>query len=234
MKLHLFSSGSIITWRHLIIRGEKPGVRFQVPVPFYLVEHPDGLFLFDTGQQPPTNQLPDDADYIPQLTDSQRAVNLLAHLGIHPDDLTGIVISHTHSDHAGGLVDFPHTPCYIRRAEVQTPFWQDLIRQVPGRWIFPNSDYDLTGDGKIILLDTPGHTPGHQSLLLTMSEGRKILLTADAAYTRAALEQTPADDEKHIPYWASIRKIRQYADSGTLIITGHDPAEWTELPRLFI
>lgn len=233
MKLHLFSSGSILTWKHLLIRGYPERVRFSVPIPFYLLDHPAGLFLFDTGQQPPDVPPPEDDNYIPILTDADRAVNILAARGVTPADLTGIILSHHHSDHFDGLADFPGIPCYIRREELRYPAVAAQVAKQDRQWIFPTGDHDLAGDGRILLLPTPGHTAGHQSLLLTPDDLPPILLTADAAYTREALRQTPPPEEAHLPEWRSLDKIKACAANGVRIITGHDPETWPELMREF-
>lgn len=234
MKLHLFSSGTITAWKHLLIRGEQEGIRISVPVPFYLLEHKKGLFLFDTGQQVPTVEYSDDANFIPVLTDEERAVNLLQKRGILPGDLSGIILSHHHSDHTEGLPDFPGVPRYIREEELHYFGIREMVRKEPEKWNFPKGKSDLCGDGEILLIPTPGHTAGHQSLLLTLDSGEKVLLTADAAYTETALRQTPPETEKTLPYWNTIRKFRNYAENGVRIITGHDPGPWQKLQSEFL
>ena len=234
MKLHLFSSGTITAWKHLLIRGEQEGIRISVPVPFYLLEHKKGLFLFDTGQQVPDRNIPDDANFIPVLSDDERAVNLLRKRGINPGDLSGIILSHHHSDHIEGLPDFPGIPRYIRKEELQYSGIREMTANAPEEWIFPEGEFDLAGDGEILLIPTPGHTAGHQSLLLTLDSGEKVLLTADAAYTEEALRQTPPENEKNLPYWNTLRIFRNYAENGVRIITGHDPVPWNKLQTEFL
>ena len=68
MKLHLFSSGTIIAWKHLLVRGAPKEVRITVPVPFYLIEHNNEFVLFDTGQQVPEKPVSNDSNFIPQVT----------------------------------------------------------------------------------------------------------------------------------------------------------------------
>ena len=232
MKLHLFISGTMITWKHLLIRNFPEKARFSVPIPFYLLEDEKGLYLFDCGQQPPENPLPENADYIPCVSEEDRAVNLLNEKGFSPEDISGIILSHRHEDHSSGLSDFPHVPCFVRQEELECGSWRK--EQNHREWIYPTGIYDLFGDGRVVLLPTPGHTAGHQSLLITLDGGEKILLTADAAYTREALNDIPGENEKNLPYWQSLHSLREYAACGVQIITGHDPVQLKELQNQFV
>lgn len=234
MKLHLFSSGTIRAWKHLLVRGAPQGIRFTVPVPFYLLEHSSGWFLFDTGQRPPEIPQSEDVDYISLLTEEDLAVNQLRRRGITPADISGIILSHFHWDHIAGLADFSGVTCYIRREDAQFAPIKNMVETAPGKWVFPEGNFDLCGDGEIILIPTPGHTAGHQSVLLTLDNGERVLLTADAAYTQAALVQQPEKDEIAQPYWQSIALIKDYAADGVRIITGHDPDNWQQLQTLFL
>lgn len=233
MKLHLFSSGTITAWKHLLVRGAEKGIRIPVPVPFYLLEHRKGLFLFDTGQQVPAAAPAENANFIPVLTDRERAVNLLKERGIGRGDLSGIILSHHHGDHIDGLPDFPGVKRLIRKEELCSPRIRDMAGSGREEWIFPEGEYDLCGDGEIMLIPTPGHTAGHQSLLLALDNGEKVLLTADAAYTETALSQEPPENEADLPYWKTIRYFRSCAARGIRIITGHDPDCWDQLQDLF-
>ena len=234
MKLHLFSSGTITAWKHLLVRGAEEGIRISVPVPFYLLEHRNGLFLFDTGQQVPAVPLPENASFIPVLSDRERAVNLLQERGIKPGDLSGIILSHHHSDHIEGLPDFPGIPRYLRQEELNYSGIRKMTETDGAQWIFPKGEFDLCGDGEILLIPTPGHTAGHQSLLLTLDDGQKIMLTADAAYTEDVLHQFPDEKEKNLPFWNTIQMFRDLAKKGVRIITGHDPNTWNQLKNEFL
>ena len=233
MKLHIFSSGRISCRKHLLVRGAPEDEHFSVPVPFYLLEHSQGVFLFDTGQQVPSAPLPQEAAFIPVIRDEERAVNQLKARGISAGDISGIILSHRHSDHVEGLSDFPGVQCFVRREELDAPELADAAARDRRRWIHPQGVHDLCGDGKILLIPTPGHTAGHQSLLLTLDNGERVLLTADAAYTEAALQDTPPAGEEELPYWTTLEKIRALGREGVRIITGHDPESWPLLQALF-
>lgn len=235
MKLHLFSSGTITAWKHLLVRGAPEGVRIVVPVPFYLIEHEKGLVLFDTGQQIPQRRLPDDASFISHVSEEDRAVLLLKKRGVEPEKIKYIILSHHHSDHTEGVPDFPAALCIIRKEELQYSPMKELKQQNSDReWIHPEGNFDLFGDGSVICIPTPGHTLGHQSLLLRLDDGKQVLLTADAAYTEAALKQIPPEHEKALPYWKTIGMFRKFMAEGVQMITGHDPEVWNDLQKQFL
>jgi glyoxylase-like metal-dependent hydrolase (beta-lactamase superfamily II) len=231
MKVHFLQSGYIKTWRHLLVRRAPEGERFTVPIPFYLIEHEKGLVLFDTGQQPPAELLPPDAPFITEMTNEDRAVEQLKKRGFSPQNITHIILSHRHSDHVDGLQDLPDVECFIQRAETDAPGGAEFLRcHAAKKWNLPDGEYDLFNDGKIILLPTYGHTPGHQSLLLTLDDGSKLLLAADAAYTETALQQSPiTEDEKCDPYWHSIARLQKFRQQGIRVIPGHEPQNWQNL-----
>ena len=230
MKLHFMQSGWIRTWRHLLVRRAAEGVRFTVPIPFYLIEHEKGMVLFDCGQIPPECEQPPEANYITEMTREDIAVNVLKARGFDPQKLCCIIISHSHGDHIDGLQALPDVPCYIQRREPGGFLEKYADRQ----WYLLDGEYDLFGDGRIILLPTYGHTAGHQSLLLTLDDGQKLLLAVDAAYTEAALEQHPVTEaEKEDPYWQTIARLQEFRRQGVRVIPGHDPSCWEQLMQEF-
>ena len=94
---------------------------------------------------------------------------------------------------------------------------------------------DLFGDGSVRLLSTPGHTRGHMSVLLRLRSGRELLLTGDAAYARATIEQELVPlfcDDVH-RYLRSLREIRRYLEQtpSALVVCGHDPESWPQVPE---
>lgn len=235
MKLHCLQSGFIKSWRHLLVIGAAEGERVIVPIPFFLIEHPQDLVLFDAGQRVPSSPPDPNGNYVVLMTPEERAVEQLRCAGFMPESVTHIVLSHTHSDHVEGLPDLPDVKCYLQRKEAETPAGRALLKDNSRKqWLLPAGELDLFGDGTIRLLPTYGHTPGHQSLLLSFADGRKILLTADAAYTETALTQHPRNEqEQQQPYWQTIAHLRQLRAEGVVIITGHDPATWDDWRRQF-
>ncbi len=222
-----------------------------IPMPAFLIEHPRGLILFDTGLVPAAMDDPVSVyGELAHLTKiraepDQRLDRQIQALGYRLSDVTHVIASHAHFDHAGGLYLFPEAKFYAGRGELRFAMWPDYI----GAGFFrradleatrsfnwheiPGVDVDLFGDGSIVVLFTPGHTPGELSLLVRLP-GRNVILTGDTVHLRAALEH-----EIHFPVDAdtaaavrSLRRLKLLRDSAdaTVWIT-HDPQDWAEHPH---
>ena len=104
-------------------------------------------------------------------------------LAVKPADIKYVAISHTHADHIGNVELFPQATLLAQKLEYEWPN-QDgsprfplahLVKEIEG-------DYDIFGDGSVIVIATPGHTPGHQSLLVKLSKTGAVLLSGDAVH----------------------------------------------------
>ncbi len=166
-----------------------PGVNVGKPIELsdncYLIRHGAQLLLWDTGypdavaDKPLTNP-------IGTATRARRLADQLAELKLTAADVTWLAVSHTHGDHVGNVDMFPQTPLLIQKAELDwafadgkpAPFKRDRpIKELSG-------DFDVFGDGSVVILATPGHTPGHQSLLVKLNKTGYVLLTGDLAHFR--------------------------------------------------
>jgi glyoxylase-like metal-dependent hydrolase (beta-lactamase superfamily II) len=173
-----------------------PGAEREIPYFFYLLEHANGLVLFDTGVHP--NLIADIKSHLGPEADNwgieahpaDDARAKLAALGIAPGEISHLVMSHLHYDHAGGIMSFPNAQVWMQRAEWDfanaPPVYQDGL-YIKSEFAIPRTRlhliegaHDLFGDGAIRMIPTPGHTPGHQSLLARGEHA--YILTADAAY----------------------------------------------------
>ncbi len=177
---------------------------------------------------------------------SQGCVAQLAALGIPPQDVRFVVLSHLHSDHTGAIGRFPHATHIVQRREYEyafTPDWfaagayarKDFDR--PGlRWHFLEGDatdhYDLFGDGVLRMVFTPGHTIGHQSFLVTLPKSGPILLTADAVYTMEHWNEKalPGFMASAVDTVRSVRTLHALAEQvGATVVAGHDLEAWSNL-----
>lgn len=227
MKIYPFTCGTICTKRYLIEGGSVSDEPFEVPVPFFLIEHKQRLILFDVGYAYSTINSPSEGNYIPIMTEQDYVVNQLSSLGINKNDITHIVLSHLHADHADGLEAFKDIPCFLQRDELNMPEADDFVQKHSVIWKWLDGDHDLFGDGRVRILKTSGHSPGHQSLLLTKDSSEEVLLAADAAYTRLSLESKCLSSTT----MESIKRIRELQNRGIHIIFGHDPDQWSNLEK---
>lgn len=165
-----------------------PGVAVGQPVVLsnncYIVRHPRGTLLWDTGypdalaERPVTN-----ANGTASRT--RTLASQLVEIGLAPADIRYVAVSHTHGDHVGNVAAFAGSRVLIQRAEYEwafapgrnPPFPSDIpVEKLDG-------DRDVFGDGSVVILATPGHTPGHQSLRVRL-KGGAFVLTGDAAHFR--------------------------------------------------
>jgi len=227
--------------------------------PVYLVEHPEGTVLFDTGlsyemKASPTEYGPDGAPHMAEFVDaiemdeSQRVETLLDDVGYAPADVDVVVMSHLHTDHAGNLDAFVDAGCEIvvQKAELRYAFAPDGVQ----RWFYLTGDllplrrldadvtpisgeYDVFGDGSVVAFPTPGHSAGHQSLQVELEETGTVVLAADAANHRQGYE-----DELAASFaWsleASVDSIREVKHRERIhdadVYVHHDPDDIGRLP----
>ena len=157
----------------------------------YAVRHPDGILLFDTGIGL------DNAEITTWLGARMRRLpELLRSRGIHPDDVMAIANCHLHFDHCGQNLAFPGRPVYAQADEYDASRAADYT--VPDWVDFPGVRYELIrGERELLpgvrLVPTPGHTPGHQSMLID-GAGSRVALVGQACYTRAEWEGSDAPE----------------------------------------
>jgi N-acyl homoserine lactone hydrolase len=213
-----------------------------LPIPCFLVEHPDaGPFLIDTGlhasvASDPAPNLGKVAKllYSIDMEATDAAPAQVTARGVDPAAIELVVMTHLHYDHASGATQFPNATFLVERREWDAAnrggFREGYHRPHldPGlRWraIDVDGEADLFGDGSVRLLHTPGHTPGHLSLLLRLESGSSLLLTADAAYAQRTLDERllsllVADDAA---YLASLDRLIALSREADHVVCGHDP-----------
>jgi len=168
------------------------------PMPFadncYLIKHAKGWMLWDTGTSDAIAAMPDgQAPADPRAIHWRRPKKLagqLAELGVKPADIKVVAVSHTHPDHVGNVEMFPEAMLLVQKAEYEWPGPNNAPRFKPGHPATKlEGDRDVFGDGSVTLLSTPGHTPGHQSLLVKLPKTGALLLSGDAVHFRSNWDQ---------------------------------------------
>ena len=213
-----------------------------LPIPCFLVEHPQaGPFMIDTGlhasvASDPTENLGKVGKllYSIDMEPSDAAPAQVGARGVDPASIGLVVMTHLHYDHVSGATQFPGATFLVERREWEAantggfregyhrPHLDPALRW---RAIDVAGESDLFGDGSVVLLHTPGHTPGHLSVLLRLEGGERLLLTADAAYAQRTLDERLlplllADDAA---YLASLDRLIALSQEVDHVVCGHDP-----------
>ncbi|MEQ8745903.1 N-acyl homoserine lactonase family protein [Pyruvatibacter sp.] len=241
--LYAFTCGHLTIPFKSFLEGEE-GL-LTVPVPAYLLVHPKGSVLFDTGLNPhavdpngsyfdsihPSNQI---RVSTPELLNAR-----FEQAGLDIAGVTHVINSHLHYDHAGGNSLAPDVPILIQKRELDharavgtAGGYVSADFETGQSFTMLNGEHDLFGDGSIVCMPTFGHTPGHQSLKVTTTTGTYIL-AGDACYLRRTL------DDMHLPRFryndeqmlASLRALKALQQRGARIMYGHDPEFWETVPQ---
>jgi glyoxylase-like metal-dependent hydrolase (beta-lactamase superfamily II) len=174
-----------------------PGVNVGKSMDFvdncYLIHHTQGWLLWDTGVTDaiaamPEGQAPPDPRAIhwrrPKTLASQ-----LDQLAVTPNDIKFLAVSHTHPDHVGNVELFPQAMLLVQKAEYEWPSPLGVGRFKPEHPVTKlEGDHDVFGDGSVMIVATPGHTPGHQSLLVKLPKTGAVVLSGDAVHFKSNWE----------------------------------------------
>lgn len=227
--------------------------RWTEPLPIlaWVIEHPEGVIVVDTGETARTAE----KGYFPRwhpyyrfgvrerVTADEEIGPQLRRLGLSPDDVRWVVLTHLHTDHAGGLAHFPHSEFLVSRKELQDASGAlgKARGYLPHRWPqwftptpidFPDGAFGpipaarrLTAAGDVTLVATPGHTPGHVSVAIDLDE-QLVLLAGDASYTQDRMLDGIADGVTNDTDTArsTLVALRALASSRpTIYLPSHDP-----------
>jgi len=248
----------ILTGRHrydasLSLRGRAPGTVIEAPILAYLVETAHGRVLYDVGcdyrkiAEPALRAACYDAAGFPfgppEMRAEERLPALLARIGVAVGDIDAVVLGHLHFDHAGGLRDFVGAEIHCHPDE-----WEAARANADGayfggdlegahRWRFQRDETSLCAGLRIV--DSPGHTPGHRSLVVERDAGPPVILCGDAADLQENLDAEIApgllfrDGAGHVREdlaLASIRRLKRLAhDLRAELWPNHDFAHWRRL-----
>ena len=187
-KLYILDCGSISApdksrWTP----GINVGVSIEVSDNCYLIHHARGWFLWDTGLPDAIAAQPDGVKgpFGFLMKRPKTLAGQLQDLGLKPADIKSMAISHTHPDHVGNVELFPQAMLYVQKAEYDWPNTDGSPRFNPSHPVTKlEGDYDVFGDGSAVVISTPGHTPGHQSLLVKLPKTGAIVLSGDAVHLR--------------------------------------------------
>jgi N-acyl homoserine lactone hydrolase len=246
LRVYLFDCG--------LIKGENPteyGLNkgevknADMVVPCYLIVHPKGTLMWDVGvipdsafkgDNPVTHS--DDGDTV---SSPRPLLPQLAGLGYPPQNITYVAFSHYHFDHTANANAFAGSTWLVHAAErdamfAASPEHQSAYNRLrySKTVILPNTDYDVFGDGTVIIKSTPGHTPGHQVLALKLPRTGPVLIAGDlwhyaAERTASKAPQGEANQQQTLASRAAMEAYLK--QSGAQLWIEHDPETFHRLKK---
>lgn len=238
ISLYAFNCGWFQCKAGFFIEGLEDQSFVRSPVPAYLIDHPNGRALFDTGlgernRRAIEARLPHDKFGLELFEGMDIAARLRA-IDVDPSSINWIIASHLHNDHCGGMMFVPNATVIVQSRE-----WA-AAQASEDPWVYNKVDFDtghsvraidgeldLFGDGTVMIVPTYGHTPGHQSAIVRLAGG-DVLLAADCCYTERNLNERVLpgftfDKEAGL---VTLDRLAQLRAKGTRIMFGHDATMW--------
>jgi glyoxylase-like metal-dependent hydrolase (beta-lactamase superfamily II) len=258
MKIHALSTGTV-SIKQSQQRGIGTGMRrrmaifrsgpftAELPIHVWAIEHPDGIVLVDAGG---SSTARDQRFARFSVTREQELDGVLRAAGIDPGDVRTVVLTHVHGDHIDGLPHVPRAKVLVSEDELRVVRGVEgrILRRVlhqplPAGWDPTPLRFDgpplgafaatppITPDGRIVAVPTPGHTPGHQSVVV-VEDDHHVLLAGDAAYDQAQLLDRHVDgvSPKEDVARATMDTILAHAGRHrTVFLPSHDPGSAARL-----
>ncbi len=210
----------------------------------YLIRHGADYVLWDTGLSTDFLGAPESSDQPFTLSLAVSLADQLAEIGLAPEDISRLGISHYHFDHLGQAGSFPGAGMMIGAADLAAlqqdplPFGADPSLAAP--WLSGEAevqavegDLDVFGDGSVVMLAAPGHTPGSSALLVTLAETGPVLLSGDVVHfhDQIPVDGVPPFNTDRADSLASMARIEGIAEAlGAVLVIQHDPADIAKLP----
>jgi glyoxylase-like metal-dependent hydrolase (beta-lactamase superfamily II) len=245
MKMYAFSSGGLTIAKSALQSGASSNP-ITVPVGFFVVVHPKGNFLFDTGNN---DKIINDPSYwgpfvkalTPERGPDVAIDTQLKKINLTPDSIKYVAVGHMHLDHGGNVCKFPKATFLVQKAEMKNAAWpepgtagpyipgdvaclrNDMGEALPNKFKMEQleGDLDVFGDGSVVLKSWPGHTPGSQMAVVRLPKTGTVVLTSDNVY-----------------FSENVTKNLQGRENASFM-TAHDPdgpagkARTTHTPQMF-
>ena len=245
MKMHLLSGGRLRMRKSIFMPDADKSETIELSVPCALLRHAQGNVLFDTGCHPSVAEAAE-ARWgglarlmTPIMAPGENVVNALGGIGLTCDDIDVVVCSHLHPDHCGCNTFFQRATFIIHRKEVEAARAEGAEKQgyIAAEWEqsapidMIDSQRDVFGDDRIVLLPLPGHTPGTTSALVRLDRSGEFILASDTVSFRSTLDTgvVPKNTWNAEALAKSLTEIRRIEKGGATVICGHDAAQWTAL-----
>jgi N-acyl homoserine lactone hydrolase len=213
-----------------------PGVNVGRPLDVsgncYLIHHAQGYLIWDTGVTDAIAAMPDGQpgqNGAPTWRRAKRLAAQLEEIGVKPADVRYVAVSHTHPDHIGNVELFPQAMLLVQKAEYDWPPPFGVGRFKPEHPVTKlGGDHDVFGDGSVTIISTPGHTPGHQCLLVKLPKTGAVLLSGDAVHFKENWEnrRVPSTNTDKEQTLASMQRMAQImGEQHAQLWINHDKAQ---------
>jgi N-acyl homoserine lactone hydrolase len=247
MKLQFISAGRLLLKKSIYDRSADRSETFEAPVSSALIRHKLGNVLFDTGCHPSVVEHGEQRwgslmkVMTPVMGAQDTLLPNLAGVGVDPDDIDVVVNSHFHPDHCGCNEFFRKATIIAHTKELEAAKAQgsEMAGYLRADWDHGqktdavDGERDVFGDGKLVLIPLPGHTPGTMGASVNLDRDGSFLLASDAVSLRANLDAdtVPRNTWNAEALLKSFAEIRRIEKSGATIICGHDDAQWQGLRK---
>lgn len=223
--------------------GEYDGRPGLIVDPCFVIRHPKGVLLWDTGLGDSLAATKGGVDFpLGHMEADATLIDQLKAIGLTPADITFMSFSHTHFDHTGNANEFPGATWILNKAEIAWAESNPSFAVKPetfngyktAKTQMIDGDLDVFGDGSVKILRTPGHTPGHQSLQLKLKKSGVVILSGDLVHMRSnyIFRRVPGFNYSRADTLASMDRIHTILKNthGRLVVQ-HDPADFAALPK---
>ncbi|MGO9401642.1 MAG: N-acyl homoserine lactonase family protein [Xanthobacteraceae bacterium] len=247
MKMHVLSGGRLRVRKSMYNADAARGETTDVPVSCILLRHRQGNVLFDTGCHP---SLPEAAEarwgglakvMTPIMPPGENVITALGGIGLGCDDIDVVVCSHLHPDHCGCNTLFKRATFIIHAKEIEAARAPDAAKAgyLAAEWEQSapteaiEGERDLFGNGRIVLLPLPGHTPGTTGALVALEKSGTFLLASDTVSLKETLETgfIPRNTWNVDALTKSLEEVRRIAGRGATVLCGHDDVQWSTLRK---
>ncbi len=247
MKMHLLPCGRVRMRKNIFLPAAERSETIDLPISSALLRHGQANVLFDTGCHP---EVPEDPEgrwgglaklMVPIMQPGEHVLTGLAELGLGPDDIDVVINSHLHPDHCGCNAFFRKATFLIHSAELaaaRAP-GSEAAGYIAADWDQPmpvdeiEGQRDVFGDGRIVLLPLPGHTPGSMSALVALDRSGPLFLAGDTVSLRETLDTgiVPRNTWNADALTKSLDEVRRIEASGVTILCSHDARQWAGLRK---